>query len=198
MVGTLIRKLAKYDAGLNIRRKGPTIAVSGMSGAGKTTVAKAIARTLKLKLVNTGDLFRQIAKEKHLKLADLSKKAEPELDYELDRRTIKLAKEGNVVLVGRLVGYAAGHYADLKVFVECPLSIRAQRVAKREGTSIAEALKDILKRDSRDFKRYMKLYRIDCTEKRIYDAIINTGQLTKSETEAVAAKLSKFIVRGLD
>ena len=198
MVGTLIKKLAKYDTSLKVKRKGLTVAVSGMSGAGKTTVAKAIAKTLKIKLVNTGDLFRKIAKEKGLRLAELSRIAKPELDYELDRRTIKLAKEGNVVLVGRLVGYAAGHHAALKVFVECPLRIRAERVAKREGTSISTALGDVIRRDSRDFKRYMKLYRINCTDKRIYDVILNTGQMGKRETEETAAKLSKFLIRGFD
>lgn len=194
-MGTFIKKLAKFDKSLKIKKKGITITISGLSGAGKTTIAKEIAKVGKLKLVNSGDIFRQIAKEKKMPLEQFSKIRKPEIDYELDKRTIKLAKEGNVVIVGRIAGYAAGDYADWKIFVDCALDIRAKRVAKREGKSVTKAKKDIEKRDKADADHYWKLYKIDDTDKKIYDIVINTSYLTKKETIQLARNLAQFLVR---
>lgn len=194
-MGTFIKKLSKFDKSLRIKKRGMTITVSGLSGSGKSTVAEPVARTLRFKLVNAGDIFRQIAKEKKMKLEEFSKIAGPEVDYEIDRRMLKLAKEGNVVLIGRLAGFTAGDYADWKIFVDCPLDIRAERIAKRENKSIAKAKKGIIKRDKRDAKRYIKLYRIDDSDKRIYDIIINTGYISKKETEQRAKHIVCFLIR---
>ena len=194
-MGTYIKTLQKFDKSLKIKKKGPTVTIAGLSGSGKSTVAEAIAKELKLKIVSAGDIIRQMAKERKMKLEEFAKVVGPEADYELDRRSIKLAKEGNIVLVGRLAAYAAGDYADLKIFVDCPIEIRAQRVAKRENKSTAKAKNDIIKRDTRDAKRYWKIYHIDDADKRIYDVIINNGYLGKKEIEALSAGIARFLIR---
>jgi cytidylate kinase len=116
-MGTFIKKLQKFDKSIKMKKNGITIAIAGLSGTGKTTVAEEIAKIGKFKLVNSGDIIRQIAKERKVSLEEFAKLAEPDIDYELDKRTIKLAKEGNIVIVGRLAAFAAGDYADWKIFV---------------------------------------------------------------------------------
>jgi cytidylate kinase len=192
---TYIKKLQKFDKSLKIKKKGPTIAVGGLSGSGKTTVAESIAKATKLKLVNSGDIFRQLAKERKMKLEEFSKACTPEDDYEIDRRALKLAKQGNVVLVGRVAAFVAGDYADWKIFVDCPLEIKTERVAKREHESVKKARKQIISRDKRDAKRYKRLYGINDSDTGIYDIIINTGHISKQETIERAKMIAKFLVR---
>jgi len=195
MKGTYIKKLQKFDKSLKIKKQGPTIAIGGLSGSGKTTVAQAMAKAARLKLVNSGDLFRQLAKEKKLKLPEFSKACTPEDDYEIDRRALRLAKQGNVVLVGRVAAFVAGNHADWRIFVDCPLKIKAERVAKREHESTEKAKREILTRDKRDAKRYKRLYGVNDSDTRIYDIIINTGQISKEELIERSARIAKFLVR---
>jgi cytidylate kinase len=75
--------------------RGPVITIDGPAGAGKSTVARELARRLGLKLVSTGALYRALAwavREARVTLDD-----ESALQAVLDRTTVSLA--GSEVLV---------------------------------------------------------------------------------------------------
>jgi len=112
-----------------------------------------------------------------------------EVDYEMDRRTLKLAMKGNVVLDGRLTGWVAGGWGDVKIFYECPLDVRAERVAKREKITVKEAKERLENRDKEDRKKYRKLYKIDSFDKSIYDIIINNEKLTPKQAKRMPVEL---------
>ncbi len=178
-----------------IKKKGLTITVSGVSGAGKTDGANALAKAFKLKYVSVGDIQRQLAKEKGLTLEEQTKTRGPEVDHEIDKKNLELAMEGGVVLVGRLAAWVAGDWANVKIWYECPLKVRAKRVAKRDKISFEEAVKNIKQRDDNDHEKYSELYNINSLDTSIYDIKINNEKTTKKQSKIVPVKLVKEFLK---
>ena len=159
------------------------ITISGKAGSGKSTVAKQLAKKLKLKHYSIGDLMRQLAKEKNMSLNELSKLAEKDksIDMDLDKKNIELREEDNFVIDGRLPAYFIP-YANLKVFLDCGDKVRAERIQKDErkdekSKHIKELIKKIKQREQSERKRYKKLYNIDYYDKKLYDLMIDTSSL---------------------
>jgi len=172
------------------------ITISGKAGSGKSTVAKEVAKKLNLKHYSIGDLMRQIAKERNMSLIELSRLAEKDssIDTELDRKNIELREEDNFVIDGRLTAYFSP-YAELKVFLDCKDKVRAERILndKREeekSRNINALIKTIRQREQSERKRYNNLYNIDCYDKKLYDLIIDTTNLSVNE---VVEKIIKAV-----
>jgi cytidylate kinase len=197
---TYINFLEEFEQKLSrrIKKKGLTITVSGLAGAGKSLGARAIAKAFKLKYVSAGKIQRQIAKEKGITLEEQVKIRGPEVDYEMDRRSLKFAMEGNVVLDGRLTGWVAGDWADVKVWYKCPLKVRAERVARRDKISVEEAEERLKRRDEEDRRKYSELYGIDFYDESIYDVIVDNEKLTKEEAEIMPVEsVNEFLKKKL-
>jgi predicted cytidylate kinase len=172
------------------------ITISGKAGSGKSTVAKELAEKLKLKHYSIGDLMRQIAKEKNISLIELSKLAEKDssIDLELDKKQIDLRDKNNFVIDGRLTAHFIP-YADLKVFLDCNDKVRAERILKNErkdekSKNIKELIKKIDQREQSERKRFKKLYSVDYYDKKLYNLIINTTNLSINE---VVEKIMKAV-----
>jgi len=178
-----------------IKKKGLTITVSGSSGSGKTTGAKAIAKAFNLKYVSAGEIQRSIAKERGISLEEQVKLRGPEVDHEIDKRNLEFAMKGNVVIDARLSGWCAGDWADVKIFYDCPIEVRAARTVKRDGVSTEKAMENIKKRDEDDNKKYKTLYVIDAFDKSIYDFVIDNKKLTKDEAKTAPVKLIRDFLR---
>ena len=181
-MGTYIDRLKDFEKQLEIEKMGLTIAISGLTGSGKSTVGKSVAKSFNLHLKSMGDIFRELAKEKGVPLEEFSKTRNENFDVMLDKKTLELSKKGNVVLIGRLTGWVSGGNADVKVWVDCDERVRVERVAKREGISVEEAEKKISERDSADAKRYRELYGIDVNDKNIYDILFDNTTATYEES----------------
>lgn len=130
------------------------ITVSGLAGSGTTTLCRKLAEHYGFKHVYAGLIFRQMAKERGMTLEEFQKYAElhPEIDREVDRRQIEAAKECNVVIEGRLAGWMVKN-ADLKIWLDAPIRVRAERVARREGITVEEAFMKIAEREMQNRKR---------------------------------------------
>ena len=163
--------------------KEPVVAVSGLPGAGKSTYAKLIAEKLGLRYVSIGELFRSIAKSKGLELVEAHRLAEvdPSLDLEVDAKAYEEALKGGVVVDGHLAGWLLSRVADLKLFLTAPLEVRAERVAKRDGLSLDEALKQVLEREESNRRRYLELYSIDTSDLSCFDLVVNTSKWSREE-----------------
>jgi len=194
---TFIKFLQPFEKEFSgkIKKKGLTITVSGNSGSGKSLGAKSIAKVFNLKHVKAGEILRELAKMKKISVVKMSEIREPEIDYKMDKRSLKLAMEGNVVLDARLSGWVAGNWADVKIFYECSLDVKAKRVAKRDNISVEEALERLKKRDEQDHEKYQKLYSVDSFDKSIYDIIINNEKLSLEEAKTVPVKLVKEFLK---
>lgn len=195
---TYIKKLRNYENKLNFKKKDITITISGLSGSGKSTIGKNISKKLKLKYKNMGDIFRELAKEKKVSLEKFSQTRTEETDILLDKKCLEFAKKGNVLLNGRLTGWAAGDNAEIRIWVECNLDVRAKRVAERENKNIKQAKKDIIQRDTADKKRYKELYEIDTENTEIYNYIFDNSKATYEEAITKPSKDIKLLLDKMD
>lgn len=169
------------------------VAIGGTPGSGKTTVAERFARAYGYVLVSAGAMFREMAASRGMDLEAFGREAERDhsIDRELDRRVLEevLRQDtfGNDVIVdGRLQGYLLRERGVpcLKVWIDAPLDVRAERVAGREGTPVAEAKDGIVRREASERARYTAIYGIDLAKAKGFDLVIDSSD--KAPEEIVA------------
>ena len=149
------------------------IAVSGKSGCGNTTVSRALAERLGVRLINY--TFHDMAAERGVSFEQLCLQAEKDSRYDrhLDRRQVELVMEGSCVLASRLAIWLLKK-ADLTVYLYASAEVRARRITNREGIPWEQSRKDIEARDTRDRNRYLKLYGIDIDQYNFADVVVDT------------------------
>lgn len=180
------------------------ITISGTPGSGKSTVAKAVAKALKLKHFSAGDFMRALAADKGVSLAELSKEAEKSdaIDKEIDARNVELFKrEDNFVIDSRL----AFHFAPkslkvIKIFLICNTKEAARRIYgdvlsnKRSVESDIKTQKDaekaIANRIKSEVKRYKKYYDVDYLDEKNYDLVLDTSNIS---IEQAVGKVMDFV-----
>jgi predicted cytidylate kinase len=162
------------------------ITVSGPPGSGKTTVCQMLGDRLHLEVVISGHIFRQMAKESSLSLADFGKacEADPEVDRKLDERMVDIARrKDNIILEGRLTAYmlTRNGISAFRVLLDADLDVRAARVAEREGGTAEQRKREIVVREDCEAKRYLIFYGIDVRDRNVYDLIVDTTYLTPEQ-----------------
>jgi cytidylate kinase len=169
------------------------VTISGLPGSGTTTVSRLVAETLELARVPGGEVFRQLAAEANMSLAEFGVVAQsrPEIDIELDDRLEAHAREGGCVIESRLAGWIATR-ADLlavRVWVDCDEVVRAERVAARDGSTTDEALADNAARSDLERARYRAVYDIDLDDRSTYDLVLDsTTESPEALTEAIVER----------
>jgi CMP/dCMP kinase len=151
------------------------VTVSGEIGAGKSTVAKALARSLGLRYLSAGELFREEARRRGLSLAAMGRLAERDqaIDRELDRIQTEAARAGGVLVDSRLSGWLIE--GDLRIWLRAPLAVRAARVAARDGLSLGQALSELRDREDSERRRYRATYQIDLTDLGRYHVVLDSA-----------------------
>jgi cytidylate kinase len=161
------------------------VTLSGLPGTGTTTAARLVEAATGYTYVNTGAIFRQMARERGVALNEFGKRAaaDPSIDRELDARQIALARKGGIVLEGRLSGYMvySASVPALKVLLETPLSVRVERVARRDQLSFPEAERLTLEREKDERSRYLGIYGFDLNRVDIYDVVLDSGKLSPDQ-----------------
>ncbi len=172
------------------------ITVSGPAGSGKSTLAGNLAEHFGYDHVSGGDIFRDIAAERGLTPLELNRLAEKDeqIDLDLDRRLRSIAKERNdVVLESRLAGWMAGEHADLRIWLDAPIDIRAERIADRETKTVETARSETEARSESEAQRYKEYYDINIADLSIYDLVLNTARWSVDGTLSVATEAIETI-----
>lgn len=152
-----------------------TVAISGFHGTGKTTAAKALSDKFDLRYISAGDVFRQMAEERDMDLAEFSDYVEshPEIDKRIDQRTAEEAEKDDVLIDARLAGWMA-EGSDIRILLAASLEKRVQRITDREDRSHEEVMEETRARERSEKKRYKDLYDIDVEDHSPFDVVLNT------------------------
>lgn len=166
------------------------ITISGPPGSGKSTTSKALAERLKMRLVIGGEIFRQMAKERNMSLAEFSLYCEkhPDVDIELDKRLKAMSeKEDNLIIESRLAGHLCN--AKFRIWLDAPANVRVSRLKKRQDKE--ETAEEMLRREQSEIMRYKEYYDIDMNNKSVYNMVIDTSNITIEETVDMIVKEMK-------
>ena len=162
------------------------ITVSGLPGSGTSTLCRELEARLQWNLMNTGDVFRQMAEQMGISLQALGRRAESndEIDRELDERMMRGAQRfDGVILEGRVTGWMALRHrlSAYRVWVDAPREVRASRVAEREEKALDLATREMVAREQSEATRYETAYQIDLADLSIYHLVIDSGRHDPSE-----------------
>ncbi|MEA2386206.1 MAG: CMP/dCMP kinase [Thermoleophilaceae bacterium] len=158
------------------------IAIDGPAGAGKSTVARAVAKELGFTYLDSGAMYRAVAlsllrdpgsaaeraSELHVPLdeevlaairtPEVSEAASqvatnPGVRAALVEKQRQLMQDGDWVAEGRDIGTVVAPHAELKVFLTADPEERARRRATELGTDVHTVLRDQALRDEQDRSR---------------------------------------------
>lgn len=163
------------------------IAIAGFGGSGKTTLGNVLAQKLGYSLISPS--FKDLAAKEGIPLMKFQKKAEKDasIDLKFDQYLKEEAKKGNCVITTWLGPWMVD--ADLRVWLFAPLEVRANRVAERDGISISDAKKQLIRREKQNRKRYLKLYKIDIFDTSVFDISFNSGKFSPEEMAKIILKI---------
>jgi cytidylate kinase len=165
------------------------IIISGLPAVGKTAVADEVAKLLKVKVLNAGDLLKSAAPytSQNRSVAWWDTKdgidflkhrgINQAFDRKLDKKLMQIIKKGNLVVTS----YTAPWLSDsgYKVWLSANMQTRAERMSKRDKISICESKRIIKERDIYNYKLYKKLYNIEFgKDKSPFNLVINTNKLS--------------------
>jgi len=184
------------------------ICVCGMAGSGKSTLAKKLAEKYGLKYYSGGDALKALALERGHKPAEhgwweskegllfLEKREKnPEFDKAVDQKLLEIAKQGNVVLDSWTMPWLLE--TGFKIWLEASPRKRAERVAKRDGITVKEALKALRKKEEKTKSIYEKLYGFKLGEDFTpFHLILDTDNLSAEEVFHVLSMVLDRLVLG--
>ncbi|MDD1707467.1 MAG: AAA family ATPase [Methanoregulaceae archaeon] len=174
------------------------ITVSGLPGSGTTSLAKHLAETFDCDLLSAGEVFRQMAAEHGMDIAQFGRLAEkdPSFDLMIDERQkeIALAHE-DIVVEGRLSAWFVPE-ADLKIWLFASIECRVSRIQSRDTISDFDTATQLThEREKSEASRYKTYYGIDITDLSPYHLVLNSGLMSVEELGEIVASAGKTIGR---
>jgi len=173
------------------------VTVSGPPGSGTTTLARLISERHQLGLISAGEVFRDLARERGLSVAEFGELAEKDItiDALIDVRQKEIAKEkDDIVVEGRLSGWMVEE-ADLRIWLSAPIACRAKRIANRDGMDEYTAREVTLAREESERKRYRNFYKIEIDDLTPYHLTIDSelwsGEALAAIVDLAIEKLKK-------
>ena len=181
-----------------------TIAICGQPTAGSSTVAKLLAKKMKLSHFSAGDFYKKQAqlfiKQKATQsTADFLRHkigGSVEFHEKLDSEQVRVAKKGNVVVEAKLAVHMLKGIADFSVWLKCKKTERAKRVAQRENLTKTESMKVLDEREAVERETFQRIYKFDTfDQEREASLVIDTTR--KKPEQIVDEIISAFRNRNL-
>ena len=165
------------------------IAISGLTGSGKNTLGELLAEELGYRLVSP--TFKDLAAREGISLMEFQERAkdDPDIDKKFDAALKEQCAAGDCVVTTWLGPWMVD--ADLRIKLVAPVEVRADRIAKRDGMDLEEAVKHVKERDERNRERYKKLYGIDIYDESIFDAVLSAELHTPEQLKEMSLVLIK-------
>ena len=177
-------------------RRKTVVVISGPPGAGSTSVAKEVAKRLRLKYFVLGKREKKLGKSKKESKAALEawktkEGSSKKFHNESDRLQVEEAKKGNIVIYSKLGIHFLKDLSDYKVWLDVPLRVRAERAAGRDKINMKRAMEEIRERERIEREQWKRIYGFDYFyQKKIADFVLDSSNLTLKQT---VDKIIKFI-----
>ncbi|RLG42472.1 MAG: hypothetical protein DRO01_01230 [Thermoproteota archaeon] len=182
------------------------ICLTGFTGTGKSTLARRLAAHYGLAYVSGGNVLKKlIGGEEALrdpgwwereggKRAMELRKRDPSFDRRVDEELIRLAMEkGDVVLDSWTMAYLLEADDKVAIFLKADLGVRAERVARRDRTSVEEAKEAIIRKDAETKRLYLSLYGFRLGEDLSpFNLVLDTTRLSADETFDVVRRFIDY------
>lgn len=181
------------------------ICVSGMSGCGKSTAARRLARKYRLRYLSGGNMLKTLAVETGYRPRERGwweteegrsflqqRTKDHKFDKKVDEELMKWARRGNVVLDSWTMPWLLKEEA-FKVWLEVSTDERARRLARRDRIGVEEAFRALGEKDKKTKEIYNKLYGFDLGDDfSPFDVILDANLL---ESREVFRVLCMFVDR---
>ena len=182
------------------------ICICGMAGTGKSTQAKKLAEKYGIKYYSGGDALKALAAEEGYKpfergwweskegMRFLEKRDKNQkFDEAVDKKLLELAQQGNVILDSWTMPWLLKK--GFKIWLEASPEKRAERIAKRDGISVEEALGALRIKEERTKAIYRKLYGFSLGEDFTpFHLILDTDNLKAEEAFQILCMVIDNIV----
>jgi len=169
------------------------ICICGMAGTGKSTLAKRLAKKYGLKYYSGGDVLKALAIKEGYKPLERGwwesregmrflemRSEDSKFDEIVDKKLVELARQGNVVLDSWTMPWLLEE--GFKILLEASPEKRAERIARRDGISVEEALKALKSKEEKTKAIYKKIYGFSLGEDfRPFYLILDTNNLDREE-----------------
>ncbi|HDQ06288.1 MAG TPA: cytidylate kinase [Candidatus Bathyarchaeota archaeon] len=189
-------------------KKKIVICISGMTGSGKSAVAKRLADKYGLGYFSGGNALKALAQEEGYNsdvtgwweteegLRFLQQRlGDPAFDRRIDAKLLELAEQGNVVLDSWTVPWLLKE--GFKVWLEASPQVRAERVMNRDSISIEEAVKAMAEKDERTRQIYKNLYGFDLgNDLSPFNLVLVTDELEPDEVFQAVCLVTDRLVFG--
>lgn len=189
-------------------REPVVICVCGMSGSGKSTLAKRLARKYGLNYHSGGDTLKCLAIENGYKPVErgwweskegerfLENRAENyKFDKTVDKKLLELARQGDVVFDSWTMPWLLEK--GFKMWLEASPEKRAKRIARRNGTSVKEALKALQEKEGKTRAIFKELYGFSLGEDlKPFHLILDTDNLEIEEVfEVISMVIDNMVLK---
>jgi cytidylate kinase len=135
-------------------------------------------------LISAGEVFRQMAREHGMELAEFGRLAESDssFDHLIDDRQKEIARtRDDIIVEGRLSGWFVPE-AELKLWLYASLECRISRIQTRDVIGNSDDAAQLTRdRESCEAVRYRAYYGIDIADLSPYHLVLNSERFTVEE-----------------
>lgn len=157
------------------------ITISGLPGSGTTSLTYHLAEIHRFDVISAGEVFRQMAKERGMSLAEFGAFCEedPSVDKLIDERQRDIVLSNpHIIAEGRLSGFMIPE-SDLKIWLKASLECRVKRILARDQfADFDSAMSATEKREASEALRYEQYYDIDISSLTPYHMVLDTEMWT--------------------
>lgn len=159
------------------------IVISGLAGAGKSSVGKALAAKLGYEFCSVGNFAREEAKKRGVTIQQFQEicKIDPQIDRKMDDDFVNWGKSKINWVMDYRLGFALIPEAT-SIYLKVENSIAATRILSSQrpeefvdSPSYEEVVMSMHERNEKMRLRWMETYEIDFTQSERYDHVISNN-----------------------
>ena len=182
------------------------VLICGLSGSGKSIIAKKVAEHFGLKCVHTSGVLKQLkeAREVDVEKSEMNvgfyeseegkefmkeRLEDDSLDRALDNKLLEIIEEGDVVMDSWTMPWLSEK--GVKVWLKVSDGVRAERLSGRDKKNAEEVLRDAKEKEENTKKIYKNLYNFNFADDlSVFDLIVDTDDKNVDE---VFEEVKKFL-----